>query len=59
MGSSPLKATQLPEEAIETERPAKAGISQSVGATLGGFFRLKRERSKGKSGERGDDDTQQ
>ncbi|KAL2053424.1 hypothetical protein ABVK25_006418 [Lepraria finkii] len=59
MRSSPLKATQLPEGAVETERPAKAGISQSVGATLGEFFRLKRERSKGKSGERGDDDTQQ
>ena len=58
-GSSPLKAAQLPEEAVETERPAKASRSQSVGATLGGFFRLKREKSKGKSGERGDDDTQQ
>ena len=59
MGSSPLKAAQLPEEAVETERPALAGRSQSVGATLGEFFRLKREKSKGKSGERGDDDTQQ
>ncbi|KAK3170137.1 hypothetical protein OEA41_009523 [Lepraria neglecta] len=58
-GSSPLKAAQLPEEAVETERPAKASRSQSVGATLGEFFRLKRERGKGKSGERGDDDTQQ
>ena len=58
MGSSPLKAAQVPEEAIETERPPNAGRSQSVGAKLEGFFRLKRKWSKGKSSEGGNDDTQ-
>lgn len=59
-GSSPLKATQLPEEAVDTDdRPPRKARSQSVSATLGEFFRLKRERSKGKSDDRdGHDDDQ-
>ena len=57
--SSSLKAGQASEEAIEDDGPHNAGRSQSVSATLGEFFRLKRERSKGKSNDRDADDTQQ
>lgn len=46
---SPLQVLQTPEDAIDTERPPTAGRSQSVSAALGDFFRLKKERSKGKS----------
>ena len=53
---SPSKATQLPEEAVE-DRPPNAGRSQSVSATLGEFFRLKRERSRGKAVEQDANDT--
>ncbi|MCJ1275472.1 hypothetical protein MMC21_003275 [Puttea exsequens] len=57
---SPLKASQLPEEAVETaeaERPPKTGRSRSVSATLGKFFWLKRDRSKGNDGGNGGSDT--
>lgn len=47
--SSPMKARQPSEEALQEERPPTGGRSQSVSATLGEFFRLKRERSKGKA----------
>ncbi len=56
--SSPIKARQSPEEASQDERPPTASRSQSVSATLGEFFRLKRERSKGKATDH-DNDTQQ
>ncbi len=56
--SSPRKASQLPEEAPPDERPPAAERSQSVSATLGEFFRLKRERSKGKATDH-NNDTQQ
>ena len=50
---SSLEVSQLPEEAVDTGRPPTAGRSQSVSATLGDFFRLKRENSKGKSSDGG------
>lgn len=56
---SPLQISQLPEEAVDTQRPPTAGRSQSVSATLGEFFRLKRGGSKGKTNDEGDDDTHQ
>ena len=42
LGASPLKASQLPEQAIEDERPPTVGRSQSVSAAIEGLFRLKR-----------------
>lgn len=56
--SSPRTARPFPEEVPQDERPPTAGRSQSVSATLGEFFRLKRERSKGKATDH-DNDTQQ
>ncbi len=56
--SSPTKARQASEEAPPDERPPAAERSQSVSATLGEFFRLKRERSKGKATDHSND-TQQ
>lgn len=53
---SPLQVSQLPDEAISTERPPTAGRSQSVSAALGDFFRLKRERSKSRSNDESDGD---
>lgn len=63
-GSTPLKASQLPEEAVEvnSERPHTAIRSQSSSANLaafGGFFRENQEGSKGKSNERDENDTPQ
>ena len=60
--STPLKASQLPEEAVEVDddRPKTAIRSQSVTsnfASVGDFFRMKREGSKGKANERDELDT--
>lgn len=60
--STPLKASQLPEEAVEVddERPHTAIRSQSVSAnfaTLGDFVRTNPEGSKGKANERDENDT--
>lgn len=62
--STPLKASQLPEEAVEfgSERPHTAIRSQSVSthpATFGDFSRMDREGSKGKANERDENDSQQ
>jgi len=57
-GPSPSKVADSPPEATVDERPPATGRSQSVSATLGEFFRLKRERSKGKTGDEETDDTQ-
>lgn len=62
--STPLKASQLPEEVVEVddERPHTAIRAQSVStnsATLGDFFRPNRDGNKGKANERGDNDTPQ
>ncbi|KAL2036679.1 hypothetical protein N7G274_010550 [Stereocaulon virgatum] len=59
VGSSSLKAAQLPEEVLETERPVKAGRSQSMGSALGKFFHLRRERNKGTSVGGGNNDDAQ
>ncbi len=53
-GSSPLKVSQLAENAAEGERPSMPDKSPSVAARLGEFFTLKREKSKGKSNDRGE-----
>ena len=66
-GSTPLKASQLPEEAVELdgERPHTAIRSQSVSANFanfanfGDYFRMNREGGKGKANERDDHDTPQ
>lgn len=59
-GSTLLKVSQLPEEAVEVdgERPHTAIRSQSVSANFD-FFRLNREGSKGKANERDENDTPQ
>ena len=62
LGSTPLKVSQLPEEAVEgdDERPHTAIRSRSVSAnfsTLGEFFRMNREGRKGKENDRGENDT--
>lgn len=62
--STPLKASQLPEGAVEVdeERPHTAIRSQSVSAnfsTFGDFLRVNREGSKGKANERDENDTPQ
>ncbi|KAL9098883.1 MAG: hypothetical protein Q9163_005536 [Psora crenata] len=49
LGSSPSKPPEVLGPAAEDERPVNADRLQSVGGALGGLFRLKRERSKGKS----------
>lgn len=53
-GSSPLKASQLPENAVESERPSMPGTTPSVAARLGELFQVKRPRSRGKSKIRGE-----
>ncbi len=63
-GSTLLKASQLPEEAVESdgERPHTAIRSQSVSAnfaSIGDYFRMNREGSKGKANERDENDTPQ
>ena len=65
-GSTGLKVSQLPQEAVESdgERPDTAIRSQSVSANfanLGEDFRMNREGRKGKANEneRDDNDTQQ
>lgn len=63
-GSTPLKTSQLPEEAVEVdgERPHTAIRSQSVSAdfaNLGDSSRMNREGSKGKANERDENDTPQ
>lgn len=45
--SSPLKGAQPPDDPTSSS-PASKERSQSVGATLGQFFKMKRDRSKGK-----------
>lgn len=57
--NSPLKTAALPEEAVDEEdgRPAPAVRSRTISATMGNFFQLKGDRSKGK-GRYGNDDTQ-
>ena len=57
-GPSPLKGPQSSNEAEEGDRPLNTGRSQSVSATVSKFFRLKRERSKGKAADQNADDTQ-
>lgn len=53
-------ATRSPlEDTRREDRPANTGRAQSVGTTLGEFFRLKRERSRGKGNDQETDDTQQ
>jgi len=56
--SSRMNARQPTEEALQDERPPTGGRSPSISATLGDFFRLKRERNKGKATD-DDNDTQQ
>lgn len=63
-GSTLLKASQLPEEAVEVddERPHTAIRSQSVSATfstLGDSFRMDREGRNGKGNERDENNTPQ
>ena len=56
--SSPSKANRSPQEAAMEQRLLVGGRAQSVSATLGEFFRLKRARSRGKAVDRNLDDTQ-
>ena len=61
-GSTPFRASQLPEEAVETdgERPPTAIRSQSSAAdfaTFGKFSQTNGQGSKGKANERDGDDT--
>lgn len=65
IGSTPLKASQLPEEAVdddEYERPHTAIRSQSVStnlATVGDSFRMNREGRKENANESDENDTRQ
>ena len=56
--STPLKATQVAEERVESDSPSKLVRPRSLSVTLGEFFRLKRAR-KGKSSDGAEDDTHQ
>ena len=56
---SPSKTVQSTDEAMDVRSSTASGRRQSVGATLGEFFRLKRERSRGKATDRHPDDTQE
>lgn len=44
---SPLQVSQLSEDSVSTERPPTAGRSQSVSATLGGFFSAEEGKEQG------------
>lgn len=52
-GPSPLKSVQAPGDSSEGGPSVDKGRSQSMSATLGGFFGLKRESNKGKEGGKG------
>ena len=56
--STPLKATQVPEERAEPDLPSNLVRPRSLSVTLGELFRLKRAR-KGKSSDGAEDDTHQ
>ena len=55
---SPLRASQVPEQAIEGGSTPVARRSQSVSASLGNLFWLTRGRDKGKSDEQRDGDSE-
>ena len=57
-GSSPPNASQLPEQAVEEDRPIPAGRSKSIGGALGGLFRFNREKSKDKSNDQDNGSTE-
>lgn len=57
--SSPSRANRSPQEPVMEQRPLENRRAHNVRATLGEFFRLKRERSRGKAVDRNTNDTQE